>query len=761
MTHSDESVSRSGSDTLVLCTEEASIQRLPLTRQEDGATIIHLPGQKAGIYRVRAWLDASSYDWKQLYLPMSRFNNQGQITGPWDFDFERIEPLIPAWWVRINRKAVGMVAVSRPSPSQVAGRTMSLVWCYDLRLAGDVTIELRPFNDTQGLHALQWHIEREQQDVITPTTPRQATLEQASPAKAQVQAQVWREWEDKLTRLDPRYAQVLARGIDQAKAVADQSQDPELLKLLCYAWRARKDTQAFTLACQIVQSKIGQEHWGNPCESGYGHDGDMAVAAIIETLSHAWHWLGEDMDRHAPTLHRRLREKLQLQMERFFDKALLWVNYWGGSHMQDHGHRSISRFGAAAANMLGVLDDAPRWFAFAHQRISRVVSLLPADGGIPLSSYFKIHLYMDDLLSWRDACLHVTGQDIYDNPLFARTLPCVINRLDAGQRIVMTCLARGDRKDFYAGWGFFNAIAARTKQGQGVTLTHLLLDDYLKRPLPLRPLATMTDMLRHASPDLQPTPLEPAAFDHLPDIGQVNYRQTRENINVAMRCMIPAGQAASFKLTNPCDRIIDAPMEGHFSVHIKGRNLLLTAEGGYQMRSDLSSALIIDGQGGYEDQHYAMGVPGVTWRGQQIEIARYDPQTRTALVRMNLGPAYPREAGILSYVREFHLTPSSLRLRDLLVSTRPHQYAWHFHSYSSVTQRMLHENHWQISQEDASLELTGLCAESALQSSTHATPVVWAYGNEHHDQTFKHVRFNTLHASACLSAEFVVNWASP
>lgn len=716
----------------------------------------HLP---AGLYRCKAMFDAAAFDWQRLYLPMTCYNNAGQRTGPWDFDFDQIQPLVPAWWATLNHQPLGLAVVARPSPAQLAHHEMSLVFCFELTHAQPVILTLQPFNDVASLRPLHWLVETEREDVPAPVALAHPHLHDASYARHQVDAQIWQRWQAKLPTLDDRYAAVLARGIAAAKRSADQSPDTEMLKLLCYAWRAHDDAAAAQLACRVVSQQVAMDHWGNPCPSGYGHDADMGVAARLENLSFAYHWLGSRLDGHEPGLHDRLRSKLQLQMDRFYTAILLWAGYWGGSLMQDHGHRSISRFGVAAINLLGVLDRAPHWLAFAHQRLQRVIRILPADGGIPFSSYFKVHLYMDDLLTWRDALKHAAGQDLYDNPLFPRVLDGVIHRLDLPQRQVMTCLARGDRKHFYAGWGFFNAIAAHTRTGQGVTLTHALLDDYLHLPIPQRPLATMLAMIDHADPSLPASPLTPAVFDHRPAIGQVNYRPSSINANVALRCSIPAGLPAIFELTSPCDRIIDAPLEGHFSVHVQGENLLLTAEGGYRMRASLGCALHIDGQGAYEDKDYAMGVPGVSCRGQRIEIARYDPATQQAFVRMNLAPAYARENQLLRYVREFHLSPTGMVFRDLLLAQQPHHYSWHFHSYASAQADPLDDACWRISQRAASLTLAGQCLESPLKSARHPTEVVWSYDNEHQGQSFTHVKFETVQSSATLSAEFSIQWA--
>lgn len=733
--------------------------RLGSTRMDAKGDIeLHCGLLPAGIYRCAALFDAAAYDWSRLYLPMTRFGNEGQITGPWDFDFERIEPLVPAWWAWVNDRRIGPAVVARPSPAQIARKQFSLAWCFEITTAQPVTLLLKAFNAMEGLRPIQWRLEADLQE--TPVTIQRVhdDVRDASYACSQVKRKVWRSWQEKLPRLDSRYAKVLERGVAAAKTHAEKTSDVEMLKLLMYAWRANDDQDAGRLACQVVAKQVRLEHWGNPCESGYGHDTDMGVASVLENLSFALHWLGDRLNQHEPDLHKRLVEKLRLQMKRFYDGILLWAEFWGGSLMQDHGHRSVSRFGVAAINLLGVLDEAPHWVAFSKQRLEQVVAVLPADGGIPFSSYFKVHLYMDDLLTWRDALKHVTGQDIYDNPLFARVLDGVINRLDLSRRVVMTCLARGDRVHFYAGWGYFNAIATHTRTGRGVTLTQALIDDYLDKPISQRPLATMLAMIDHADPNLAAESLTPAGFDHRADIGQINFRTHDGKTNVALRCSIPAGLPAIFELANPCDRIIDVPMEGHFSIHVKGKNLLLTAEGGYRMRSNLGCALLIDGKGGFEDQDYAMGVPGVSYRGQRVEIARFDEATQQAFIRMNLAPAYPREAGLLRYVREFQLSPTGLVFRDLLVSSQAHEYAWQFHSYASAQITTTGPQRWRISQEDAALTLTGRCLETSLQSKQQPTQVVWGYDNAHAGQAFQHVRFETTTQVNCLSAEFTIRW---
>ena len=706
-----------------------------------------------GIYRVSVLFDAARFNWERLYIPMDRFGNTGQRTGPWDFDFEGARPLTPAWWVAVDGQRIGLVCSPRPSPGELRRRRLRLNFCFEVRRAGRTRVEMSPY----ALHDLTWlsfqiapAVEQAPADVSLPTPVSDASL-----AGHQARRQVWRRWKDTIDAPASRYAALVPRAIEAAKTPFARAS--EALQMLAFAHLAYGDDEARRLLVDGVRRFVEMPHWGNPRPDGYGHDADMSAAAIIDPLSFVYHWAADALE--AAGLREPLRDKLRLQMQRFYDLLLLWEDYWGGSLLQDHGHRSVGRFGAAAANMLGTLDEAPHWFAFAVHRMQRVLDALPNDGGMPFTSYIKVQLYVDDMATWRDALRHATGRDIFERPLFAQVIDFVVNRLDETTMDVMCAISRGDRKDFDGGWGFFNAIAECVGDRRAARLTELLVERHLRGgPVPLRPVTTLLAAIGHES-GVEPAPLAPEPFDVRLDTGMINYRPTGRGVNVSMRCVAPPAISSHYRTFCPCDRAVEAPLEGHFTVSVAGRTLLLTAEGGYRQHSRLGCVLLIDGAGPFGgDDEYPMGSFDTTFRGACIEAARHDPADGTAYVRMRLDPAYPREAQLVRYYREFLLRPDGMLCRDRVVSTAEHEYGWYFHTYASRSIDPGDDNAVRITDGDASLVLQARALESPVAVDRGVTEVVWSYSNENHDETFAHLHYRTTKPCRVLTAEFEVTW---
>ncbi|MEO6908106.1 MAG: hypothetical protein ABI210_09480 [Abditibacteriaceae bacterium] len=699
-----------------------------------------------GIYRATALLDASSLDWENFYYPLDLFNNKGRRTGPWDFDLRHENvPLTPAWWFHRGGERLGIVMAQRPFVSQVQNKRLQMVFCFEVDHEEKIAFTLEPITDT-NVTALQFRIETEPDDRPVPLP-----LQRSSYALALHDDGALEEWARKLTSTHSNYQPLFEKTV----AFAKKHPSAELLPLLEFARRVANDEQADALIQQQVLALVEMENWGNPDPAGYGHNADMGVAAILEPLSFIYHWTPLDDD-----LRGKLKAKLQLQMERFYTQLLLWNGFWGGSILQDHGHRSVSRFGVAAINLLGVLPDAEKWLQFTAQRMEKVLLALLPDGSIPFSSYHKVHLYMDDMTTWRDAFEHVTGSDIFDRPLFRNIISFVANRLYESPskvpREVLCASPRGDRKDFYAGWGFFNAIACKFGDRNAARLSEILCQSYAHRSMTQRAAATFLTALAHVD-NTPALPLQPEIFDFRRDSGLVNYRPSTD-IQIAMRCAAAGSLHSYYLATGACDRIKDAPLEGHFTVSIGDQTLLLTAEGGYRMRSNLGCVLLIDGKGGYGDEDFAMGIPGVTYRGEYIKTAWHDAATGNAYVRMDLAPAYPRDAKVLSYHREFFLQPTGLLCRDVFVSAEEHEYSWHFQTYSRRRIDELSKSTFRISEGDAALTLRGTCLETELNTSIAPTEVVWAYQNENDDQPFQHIKYCTANKSTSITAEFSVSW---
>jgi len=721
-----------------------------------------------GIYRLTARLDAREFDWSRLYLNLDLYENKGQRTGPWDFDLRsHNEPLLPAWWMSVNGRRLGLAMPARPGPQAMATKRLNVNVCFEVREHGAVQVNWEPYNDVSGLACVQLQLARAYEQDPDATPPLRNL------AKDQADQRIWEKWHATVHAPNNPYTKLMPRLIASAKAQYNvptqkvKNNDivkhspmygAEALPLLAYAHLAEGDDEALDYLLQGVRGLLDMKAWGNPFEDGYGHNCDMSAAERIEPLTFILHW-ERDALRNA-NLYDALHERLIKQMIFFYDAMLLAEDYWGGSLLQDHGHRSIGRFGVAAANMFGECDDAPRWFAFVANRMQRVIEALPNDGGMPFTSYHKIHLFMDDMVTWRQVLQHVTGRDIFDDPKFAQLIRFVVNRLHEPTMQVMTVISRGDRKDFYAGWGFFNAVAEKYDDPDAARLTQILVEHYSDsdREIPIRPISTALAMFEH-HPPVGPRPLVPEPFDVRLDSGLVNYRLPQKQVNVAMRCISTPAISSATRTFCPCDRAVDAPLEGHFTVAVGNQTLLLTAEGGYQQRSDLGCVLHIDGKGQYGDLNYSMGIPDMPLRTHCIEAARYSEQDQTAYVRMRLDPAYDRAAQLIRYDREFILKPDGLIVRDIVVSDIEHEYSWHFQTYARRTIDTLSSGHYRIADGNDVLTLKAYALETPLDAAIADTDVVWAYSNENDDQPFRHIRFQTHEKMKTLTAEFKIDWS--
>lgn len=708
------------------------------------------PKLAAGLYRVSCIWDAKDFDWDRLWFPMHEFENKGQITGPWDFDFERIEPTVPAWWLSVNGERVGLVACARPSPATIAKKRMTLGFCFEMASAGQGKLTLEPFNDTAGMTPLEIKIEPEPYDSFEAVTFTQ----QEPMAKAQRASNHWKQCADKAHAMGPQVQKLVNTCMNVA--VKNHTQSPMACPLaLAYLGYGKEDAKEALLA--MVRHYVGLEHWGNQAPAGYGHNCDMGVAEILQSLSMAYHWFHPELQ--AQGLAEPLLKKIQIQLKRFFNGVLCWADFWGGSLSQDHGHRSLSCFGVAAIHMLDLLPEAAVYASFAVHRMNQALALILPDGGIPFSSYTKIHLYMDDMSIWRDVLLHATGQEVYETLGIEKTVDFVISRLDANTSEIMAANPRGDRLNYYAGWGFLSAMAERSIPGAHALVDQLIKVTAAKTKDPAgKPCATIGWMLTHLpvvpADDPVHTLPTPKVWDVRPVQGQMSYRPANQT---CVCVQLPSKLQAHKDLHNPCDRNTAMPFEGHFTVHLAGHCLVQTAEGGYQMRSDLSNVLLIDGKGGWEDQNYAMGIPGITLRDVAIATHRFDTQSQQGYMRLNLAAMHDRDLGVVRYTRELFFSPVGMRCQDVVTLTQPRQLSWHFQSYANRQIKQVEPNAWQISHAAANLRIKA-SATQPLVSGVHPTEVVWSYQNENDDQPFQHVRYATREPVSQLACAFDLSW---
>ncbi len=97
-----------------------------------------------GLYQFSIVVDAGAFDWEELYVNLELFNNQGQRTGPWDFDITNNNvPLVPAYWVYLDGRKLGLWYCQRVSLEDMAEKRFRGNMAFYLAEAGEHEPALR------------------------------------------------------------------------------------------------------------------------------------------------------------------------------------------------------------------------------------------------------------------------------------------------------------------------------------------------------------------------------------------------------------------------------------------------------------------------------------------------------------------------------------------------------------------------------------------------------------------------------------------
>jgi hypothetical protein len=242
---------------------------------------------------------------------------------------------------------------------------------------------------------------------------------------------------------------------------------------------------------------------------------------------------------------------------------------------------------------------------------------------------------------------------------------------------------------------------------------------------------------------------------YFPDGGVINYRQPETRFFAIVKCVPNAGAFHNIGVdVNRDDLMIRNPSDGHVTVCVRGVPLIQNAEGGYRSGANLGNALLIDGKGQYGDCAYPMSVPMRRWRGQRIEFCRVNPDGRSGSARVNLGPAYPDEAGVLRYTRDIEFEPDRLRIRDTVVCGEPHSFGYHFNTFERHELERLDDRRYRIAGDGAALVLE--FGGDPVKAEVRPTEVVRSYCNKNEMQDFKHIEIASVEARNTLAVEFTV-----
>ena len=727
-----------------------------------------------GLYTIGLQADLKEFDWERLYYPMTKYNNSGQRTGPWDFDlYNNNQPLLPTWKIRRDGRYVGLWYMQRPTAEDLEEKTLRAEFGIYVDTPGEVEFVGEPFNEFT-MRPIAMYLEENAFDQFEPQPWAEGGLE-ANWAHHVSEGIGWdalrkkvlgTEWESFLRQATRAYTEHY--GVVKNSAGIKTRVPADAIGVLVFSYRILGEDAMLEKVLSFVRHYLEQPAWGNPDPYGYGHNGDMGCALIIKHLTLAYNWLAEELgDLREPLLSR-----LEKQLEIFFEQQLLMAQYWGGATLQDHGFRSSPSVGFAAINLLGHSKVAEKTLAFYIPRFYRTLEKLPRDGFIPFSQYHKIQLYVNDMTDFRIAYKYASGRDIFAESTAYQNVPqYILSCLDEASMNTHVCTTRGDRKDFLVGLPFFFSLAKDYSCDRSRYLANVLMKHYRSKDFDLYDReSSPTEDTRYVWKALETLPMailkhdegvfsdarpEVHALTHYPDGGAIQYRDEPNRFNVAVTCFC---NTASFHAVGTdlsgTDMGINNPSVGNFSVAVGREPLLQCAESGYRTGTQLGNVPMIDGKGQYGDCNYTMGVPMRTWRGQRIQKVLQRPDGVRGFARLNLQPAYPDEMEVLTYTRDFFFEPACLRVRDTVITRVPHAFRYWFHTWERHEIASLKDGTYRIAEGDAAIRFS--IKGDGWTFGEGDTEVVWAYANENEDQGFRHIEVATSEPTRAYVVDFIV-----
>ena len=736
-----------------------TFDRTEILRVEDGPS-----GERSlrfqaepGIYRLSVVVDASEFDWESLYVNLHKFHNRGQRTGPWDFNIDSgdNEPLMPSYWVALNGRRIGLWFFQRVSLEDLERRRFRGNTSFHIASDGEHTLHLAPYRAM----TIRWQsatLEIDPDDHLAPLPPGIRPPQEAAPLAAWSDPEFWAEQRQRIETTHAIYREPLEALFRDT--LAQERNYAGQVPYLIAAHGLTGAADAIPRALWALDEKIALPHWGNPKEDGYSHDGDFIAVSVMVKLARGLHMLGEHLGEER---RQRLIEKLALQGERFFELALVNADYWGGSVLQDHGWRSAFGFATAGLYLLGHVSGAEKWLSYAVPRVERALAAMPRDGAVPPSSHCSFPLYVEEVTHCRDTLLAMTGDDIFLRAPFHGVVDFLCKTLDESEG---ECGVRCDGRPLLGGNNFLNRMASLFDDGRAAWLQDRVVRSFSGLPSS----GPASGMYRNGvfwgfftfEPGVEPEAPKRStrAVVYFPDSGRVRYHNDEHRTMLSLQCGPWCGHHAYRTAKGSCDRIRQTPGSGHFVLSIDGAGRLVTPDGGYRLHSFLASCLLIDDHGQIGDIGYPMGLPSWVHPGEEVESVQWDESTGLGRIRLNLRPAYPPEAEVALYTRDFLVTPEQkIVCRDHVVLDRPHHLSWLFQGTEKDGIELGEGLRSRFSSEK-SLWIEPRPADVDLRASICPTEVVWAYVSSNDFQPFVHVRYDTSEAISSALVDFVMTW---
>lgn len=727
--------------------------KLPLRDTPEGGKAFRFSAA-SGLYQFALVLDAARFDWESLYQVLDMFHNEKERTGPWDFEIKTAKPLIPAYWVALDGRKLGLWYMQRISLADLADKRFRGRFAMAIDKPGEHEITLTPYRP----HPVAW------MDASLETDPEDRLASGLIPAfpVSCLPTAAWNDpifWQGRQKLLETSHQvyqpPLKALWTRLAKGVGGGI---NVLPMLVAGYHMGGMSNALQSIERMVDDHIARPAWGRPQEDAYGYNGDIGGADSLRCMAWAYHMLGP---RLAPEKRERLLVKLVRQGNAFMEQMLLMRDYWGGSVLQDHGWRAGFDFGTAALHLWGVVPDADRWVAYIVPRMQRALDAMPTDGVIPGSSYYAVQLYLHNLMWYRDALLARTGRDILEHPSLRR-IPAFVNAVMDRRSPAMLVADNSDRIPLRGGLDFFGRLAVKFQDPDAA---------HIHRAILATPAAELDsgDTFAAASGILWGFMAYDPAIETIPgpeqprrnllwfkDSGFVHYRNDDEGVVLALRCGPWLGYNAQRRATGPCDMMECQPAAGHFTILLDGKPVLVTPGGGYSLRSALRTCMLIDGKGQIGDVGYPMSIPSQPHRGETVESVRWDSTNGAGLVRLDLTRAYSPEAGVKQYFREFMIsTNRSIVCRDRVELVRPAILAWLFQAQKETGIRI--ENGAARIGDSPGLRIVPRpAAPVALAARVEPTKVVYSYSMAF--SPVEHVRFETAQAVKSVAMDFELRW---
>lgn len=711
----------------------------------------------AGLYQLSAVLDGSDFDWEALYEVLSKYDNVDERTGPWDFSINHgNRPLVPTYWVSVNGTEIGPWYFERISLDDLSHRRFRGNAAF--YLDGDCEIALQPFRR----FSVHWQgavFERDPQDHLLPSLPPLNSPETSSLAARWAEPEFWESLKQGLAggglaaydtpvRTAIAWVNSKAKHIGRSLHERIPAQEPQDLLILLAAHKLYDEPMALQHALEVIDRAVAKPAWGNPNRGAYGHNGDMGAMVNLLWLALAYHAFGHEL---GAARRRQMLDKLQLQGELFFHLLLLHRDYWGGSIAQDHGWKSLFGFGTTALHLLGLVPAAERWVRFCIPRLRRSLSTMPPDGIIPRSSHNSIWLYLHEVTLYRDTLLALSGEDIFDRaPVRAIVDYLAVTRAAAPVELI-------------GGLMPLNRIAQKFHDGRAARLAQLPLSvPEFHFGHPCRTYAYylgLVEGLLSATPAVTPIDAIPPAppLVYFEDAGMVEYRHASTAARFTVQCGPCGGYTQYRRAPGSCDRLGYEPKAGHFTLDLADLHLLTTPPGGYSLRAETTSSMLVDGKGQVDDVGYPMSIPSHPHAGEQIEAVHWEEATQTGFVRLNLKRAYPETAQLARYTRDFLLGPGpGISCRDVVVCDGPKRLTWQFQANALEPIEEDADRGFRIGGERP-LQLQAMAAGLELRTSMADTHVVWSYSGDH-TLRFRRLCFDTVEPVTFAVVDFRLSW---